>query len=152
MSGWRSYRDRGGEGGPEKLTILVVDDERRILESLAELLGDRYRVLTAGSGDQALAVFARERPELVLCDQRMPGSSGIDTLKRMREIEPGTIRMLLTGYSDIEVVIEAVNEQVLHRYVTKPWVNEELLGVVEEGAKRYLEESGLIGPDSGILF
>lgn len=152
MSGWKSYREKGEDGGPARLTLLVVDDETRILEALVELFGDRYRILTAGGGDQAIEVFTRERPELVLCDQRMPGSSGIETLKRMRELEPGTIRMLLTGYSDIDVVIEAVNEQVLHRYVTKPWVNEELLQVVAEGAKRYLDESGLTGPDSGILF
>ena len=152
MSGWKSYRDKGEDGRPVKLTLLIVDDERRIVESLVELFGDRYRVLTATGGDEALSVFGRERPELVLCDQRMPGSSGIDILKRMRDMEPGTIRMLLTGYSDIEVVIEAVNEQVLHRYITKPWVNDELLAVVEEGAQRYLEESGLTGPDSGILF
>jgi response regulator RpfG family c-di-GMP phosphodiesterase len=152
VSGWKSYREKGEEDGPFKLTLLVVDDETRILESLAELFGDRYRVLSAKRGDEALEVFEKERPELVLCDQRMPGSTGIETLKKMRELEPGTIRMLLTGYSDIDVVIEAVNEQVLHRYVTKPWVNEELLAAVEEGAKRYLEESGLTGPDSGILF
>jgi serine/threonine-protein kinase len=152
VSGWKSYRERSEGDGPFRLTLLVVDDEQRILESLVELFGDRYRILTAKSGDEAIEVFEKERPELVLCDQRMPGSSGIETLKRMRELEPGTIRMLLTGYSDIDVVIEAVNEQVLHRYVTKPWVNEELQKVVEEGADRYLEESGLTGPDSGILF
>ena len=152
MSGWKSYREKGEGAEPARLTLLIVDDEKRILESLAELFGDRYRILTASGGKRALEVFEKERPELVLCDQRMPGSSGIETLKRMREMEPGTIRMLLTGYSDIEVVIEAVNEQVLHRYITKPWVNEELLEAVADGARRYLEESGLTGPDSGILF
>jgi two-component system response regulator HupR/HoxA len=152
MSGWKSYREKGEGAEPSRLTLLIVDDEKRILEALAELFGDRYRILTASGGINALEVFAKERPELVLCDQRMPGSSGIETLKRMREMEPGTIRMLLTGYSDIEVVIEAVNEQVLHRYITKPWVNEELLEAVADGARRYLEESGLTGPDSGILF
>jgi two-component system response regulator HupR/HoxA len=152
VSGWKSYREKGGGAEPARLTLLIIDDEKRILEALAELFGERYRILTASGGEQALLVFAKERPELVLCDQRMPGSSGIATLKRMREKEPGTIRMLLTGYSDIEVVIEAVNEQILHRYITKPWVNEELLEAVADGARRYLEESGLTGPDSGILF
>ena len=152
MSGWKSYREKGEDAEPARLTLLIVDDEKRILEALAELFGERYRILTASGGKQALLVFAKERPELVLCDQRMPGSSGIATLKQMREMEPGTIRMLLTGYSDIEVVIEAVNEQILHRYITKPWVNEELLEAVADGARRYLEESGLTGPDSGILF
>ena len=152
MSGWKSHREQSEDLGSTRLTLLIVDDEKRIIEALTELFGDRYRVLTAGDGRQAIEVFTRERPELVLCDQRMPGTSGIETLKLMREMEPGTIRMLLTGYSDIDVVIDAVNEQTLHRYVTKPWVNEELLEVVAEGARRYLKESGLTGPDSGILF
>jgi len=152
VSGWKSHREQGQDAGTTKLTLLIVDDEKRILEALTELFGERYRVLTAKDGKEAIEMFTRERPELVLCDQRMPGTSGIETLKRMRELEPGTIRMLLTGYSDIDVVIDAVNEQALHRYVTKPWVNEELLEVVAEGARRYLKESGLTGPDSGILF
>jgi response regulator RpfG family c-di-GMP phosphodiesterase len=152
VSSWKTHRKEGEGAEPSRLTLLIVDDEKRILESLTELLGDRYRVVTAQSGEQALEVFAKENPELVLCDQRMPGSSGIETLKRIREMEPGTIRLLITGYSDIEVVIEAVNDQVLHRYITKPWVNEDLLAVVAEGAKRYLEESGMTDTDAGILF
>ena len=152
MRGWREYRKEGKLPESAKLTLLLVDDEKRILESLTELLSNDYRILTAKSGEEALALFTEHRPELVLCDQRMPGKTGIELLKELRDLEPGTIRMLITGYSDIDVVIEAVNEQVLHRYVTKPWENEELVKTVAEAASRYLEESGLEEPDSGILF
>jgi response regulator RpfG family c-di-GMP phosphodiesterase len=152
VSGWKEQQNRGEKPDTRKLRLLLVDDEERIIESLSELFRDRYRVLTAGSPDEALERFEEHRPELVLCDQRMPGQTGIELLKRMRDLEPGTIRMLITGYSDIDVVIEAVNAQVLHRYITKPWENEALIEAVEEGARRYLEENGLAGPDAEILF
>lgn len=156
MSGWRDYRKGGRKDAApdpaQKLQLLIVDDEERILESLSALLSDRYVVLTARGGDEALRLFKEKRPQLVLTDQRMPGRSGIELLKEMREIEPGSIRMLITGYSDIEVVIQAVNEQILHRYITKPWANEELLAAVEEAAGRYLMENRLAGGEPEILF
>lgn len=152
MSGWKEYRSRKGDADAPRLTLLLVDDEEKILESLTELLKGRFDVVTAKSGDRALALFAEKRPHLVLCDQRMPGRSGIEILREIKELEPGTIRMLITGYSDIDVVIEALNDEILHRYITKPWVNEELLEVVEEGAGRYRRESGMDDDDSGVLF
>lgn len=152
MSGWKDYGKKSGQPVPRRLRILLVDDEPRILESLEELLRDRYEIFTASGGEEAMRLFAEHHPELVLCDQRMPGETGIDVLSRIKEAEPGTIRILVTGYSDIEVVIRALNEQILHRYITKPWANEKLLEAVEEGAERYLAESGLAGPDAGILF
>lgn len=152
MTSWREHQIGGGEGDGPRLDLLIVDDEVKILESLSELFGDRYSVSTAGGVEDALATFREKRPQLVLCDQRMPGRTGIDLLREMREIEPGTIRMLITGYSDIEVVIEAVNDQILHHYVTKPWVNEDLVATVDRMAHRYLEENGLVGGDERILF
>lgn len=152
MSGWKEYRDKKGEAETPKLTLLIVDDEERILQSLTGLFEGRYQVVTGKGGEEALRLFDESRPELVLCDQRMPGRSGIEILKEMREREPGTIRMLITGYSDIDVVIEALNQAVLHRYVTKPWENDELVAVVDEMALRYLEENGLTDDRSGILF
>ena len=152
MSGWRDYRDKAEGSGTRRLTLLVVDDEERILESLTELFRERFDVVIARGGKEAIRVFRERRPHLVLSDQRMPGTTGIELLKEIRTIEPGTIRMLITGYSDIEVVIEAVNEEILHRYVTKPWVNEELVEVVTQCARRYLEENGLAGDEPGILF
>lgn len=152
MTSWREYESGGSTGDGPRLDLLIVDDEEKILESLAELFKDRYAVVTASKSEAALEVFREKRPQLVLCDQRMPGRTGIDLLREMREIEPGTIRMLITGYSDIEVVIEAVNDQILHRYVTKPWENDDLVSIVDQMARRYLEENGLVGGDETILF
>lgn len=152
MSSWKEYREKGEVPDPARLTLLLVDDEERILESLCELLRDRFHLLTARSGKEALEIFRERRPEIVLCDQRMPGKTGIELLREVKEIEPGTRRMLITGFSDIDVVIRALNEQILHRYVTKPWENEELIEVVTDAARAYLEESGLADTDKGILF
>jgi DNA-binding NtrC family response regulator len=151
VTSWREHESDGKREGP-KLDLLIVDDEEKILESLSELFRSRYEVSTASGAEEALSIFREKRPQLVLCDQRMPGRSGIDLLREMREIEPGTIRMLITGYSDIEVVIEAVNDQILHRYVTKPWENEDLVATVDLMAVKYREENGLVGGDEKILF
>ena len=152
MTSWREYESSGGKGERPRLDLLIVDDEEKILESLSELLRDRYTVTTASGADEALEVFREKRPQLVLCDQRMPDRTGIDLLREMREIEPGTLRMLITGYSDIEIVIEAVNDQILHRYITKPWENEDLVSTVDRMARTYLEQNGLVGGDEKILF
>jgi DNA-binding NtrC family response regulator len=155
MGSWKNYRD-GSAGGPDdagrRLKLLIVDDEEKILESLTEVFRDRFVVLTARSADEAREVFGRENPELLLSDQRMPGTTGIELLKEIKECEPGTIRMLITGYSDIDAVIEAVNHQVLYRYIAKPWKNEELVELVVSGARKWLEDAGIEGPSRQLYF
>lgn len=126
-----------------KLTLLIVDDEEQILKMLARLFRSEFRVVTANGGQEGLKKFDEERPELVLSDQRMAGMTGIEMLKAIAEKEPGTVRILITGYSDIDAVIEAVNRKLLDRYVTKPWNNDELVDIVKEGATRYLKNAGI---------
>ncbi|ACY17632.1 response regulator [Haliangium ochraceum] len=126
-----------------KLTLMIVDDEEQILKMLARLFRRDYRVVTANGGQEGLKTFDEERPELVLSDQRMAGMTGIEMLKQIAEKEPGTARILITGYSDIDAVIEAVNHKLLDRYVTKPWDNDELIEIVKEGAARYLKNAGI---------
>ena len=126
-----------------KLTLLIVDDEPQILKMLARLFRSEFRVVTANGGQEGLDTFDVERPELILSDQRMAGMTGIEMLKTISEREPGTVRILLTGYSDIDAVIEAVNHKLLDRYVTKPWDNDELKEVVKAGAARYLKNAGI---------
>jgi response regulator RpfG family c-di-GMP phosphodiesterase len=126
-----------------KLTLMIVDDEEQILKMLARLFRSEFRVVTANGGQEGLKKFDEERPELVLSDQRMAGMTGIEMLKTIAEKEPGTVRILITGYSDIDAVIEAVNRKLLDRYVTKPWNNDELVDIVKEGATRYLKNAGI---------
>src|SRR5690554_5996431 len=87
-----------------KLTLLIVDDEEQILKMLARLFRSEFRVVTANGGQEGLKTFDEERPELILSDQRMAGMTGIEMLKQMAEKEPGTVRILITGYSDIDAV------------------------------------------------
>ena len=118
-------------------TLLVVDDEVDVLESLRHLFHRSYRVLTANSGDQAVQTLRDHDVHLILSDQRMPGMSGDIFLSQARRIAPDAIRMLFTGYADIQAVINAVNEGHIFRYILKPWDAAELEGVIHQAAEQY---------------
>ena len=135
-----------------KLTLLIVDDEEEITKMLARLFRREFNVVTATGGRDGLKKFDAERPELILSDQRMRGMTGIEMLRAMKEKEPGTVRILITGFADIDVVIEALNHKLLHRYVTKPWDNNELIEIVKEAKGIYLRNAGLFPADRKILF
>lgn len=143
-----SRRAPGAAGSDRRLTLLIVDDEREILEILERLFARDYKVVVAAGGKEGLKQFRKHRPELVLSDQRMRDMTGIEMLKEIQRDEPGTGRLLITGYSDIDAVIEAVNCRLLERYVTKPWDDDELLLAVREAAQRYLRDAGARGPGS----
>ena len=117
--------------------VLVVDDEPEITRSVEEMLGRDYRVLTANSADEALALLEANQVSVILTDQRMPGGTGAELLARAIDIAPETTRMLFTGYSDISAVIEAVNRGRVYHYMAKPWRPEELKAVLGRGIERY---------------
>jgi len=119
--------------------ILFVDDEMNVLQSLKRLLLDEnYTVLTANSGEEALEVL-RNNPDigLIVSDQRMPGMKGAEFLEKAREMLPDAVRMLLTGYADLNAVADAINKGGANRYITKPWNDEELIQVISDAARRY---------------
>src|SRR5262249_54538097 len=118
-------------------TLLVVDDEVDVLESLRHLFHRSYRVLTAPGGDQALEMMSKNDVHLILSDQRMPGMSGDVFLSHARRLKPDAIRILFTGYADIQAVINAVNEGNIFRYILKPWDAGELEGVIRQAAEQY---------------
>jgi signal transduction histidine kinase len=118
-------------------TLLVVDDEVDVLESLRHLFHRSYRVLTASSGDEALQLLNKNDVHLILSDQRMPGMSGDVFLSHARRLKPDAIRILFTGYADIQAVINAVNEGNIFRYILKPWDAVELEGVIRQAAEQY---------------
>jgi signal transduction histidine kinase len=118
-------------------TLLVVDDEVDVLESLRHLFHRSYRVLTASGGDQALELLRKNDVHLILSDQRMPGMSGDVFLSQARRLQPEAIRILFTGYADIQAVINAVNEGNIFRYILKPWDAGELEGVIRQAAEQY---------------
>jgi len=118
-------------------TLLIVDDEPGVLESLRHFFHRRFRVLTAGDGAAGLAVLAREPVQVILSDQRMPGMRGDAFLARAREVQPDAVRILFTGYADIQAVVNAVNEGQIYRYLAKPWDPDELDALLRQAAGQY---------------
>jgi CheY-like chemotaxis protein len=118
-------------------TILYVDDEPDNLLALRAIFRRNYRVLTADSGPQALDVLAKETVHLLISDQRMPGMSGTELLARSQQQYPDQIRILLTGYSDLQAVVDAVNKGRIYQYITKPWRAEELQLIIRQAWETY---------------
>ncbi len=118
-------------------TLLIVDDEVDVLESLRHQFHRTYKVLTAGSGGQAVLALNTNEVQLILSDQRMPGMQGDSFLSQARRLQPDAIRMLFTGYADIQAVINAVNEGHIFRYILKPWDTVELEGIIRQAAEQF---------------
>jgi len=110
----------------EKFKLLVVDDEEDILDSLKRAFRRDYEVFTANSGQAGIDVLKTEQVDLIISDQRMPDVTGDAVLKFAQEHQPKAIRILLTGYSDMESLVRCVNEAGLYKYITKPWEPENL--------------------------
>ncbi len=114
-----------------RFTLLFIDDEPDIVDALRRLFRKKYRVLTATSGEAGIEIIRKEPVDLIICDQRMPDVTGDKVLATARTVRPEAIRILLTGYSDIEALINCVNEAGLYKYLTKPWEPEMLRLTVE---------------------
>ncbi|NLA42244.1 MAG: response regulator [Smithella sp.] len=115
-------------------SILLIDDEEAILEIMTMALADEgYDLRTAGSAEEALALL-KESPDvsLIISDQLMPGMTGVQFFTQARHICPDALRVLLTGYTDTDAIIDAINSGGIHRYLTKPWRREELLHTIRE--------------------
>jgi response regulator RpfG family c-di-GMP phosphodiesterase len=117
--------------------ILCVDDETANLRLLERLFRDSYEVFTAASGAEALELLAVHDVAVIVSDQRMPSMPGIDFLKQAAEIRPQTVRIMLTGYTDAGTLVEAINSGVVYKYVTKPWVNEDLAATIKRALQHY---------------
>jgi FixJ family two-component response regulator len=108
-------------------TLLLVDDEQSVLSSLKRLFRrDGYRILTATGGADGLALLATHEVDVIVSDQRMPGMSGVDFLREAKQLRPGTIRMTLSGFTELQSIIDAVNEGAVFKFLTKPWDDERL--------------------------
>src|SRR5262249_21718930 len=96
-----------------------------------------YNILLADSGAAALDVMSRQSVAMIISDQRMPGMTGIEFLKRAAALEPQTVRIIITGYTDAESLVEAINSGVVYKYVTKPWINSDLKATIQRGLQHY---------------
>jgi DNA-binding NtrC family response regulator len=123
--------------GLRKHCLLVVDDEPSVSASLHDLLRLEFRVLTARNADEAYRIMQEDEVHIIMTDQRMPRVSGVEMLTHVRVRYPHAIRILFTGYADVEAVIAAINQGRVFRFLKKPWQPEEIEGAVREAAAEY---------------
>jgi CheY-like chemotaxis protein len=118
--------------------ILVVDDEEAILETMTFTFEGEYEVLTSTDARRALGILDEKSPiAVVLTDQRMPNMSGVELLAEVWRRHPNTVRMILTGFADLEAIIEAINDGHVYAYITKPWEPDQLKQVMKQAVERY---------------
>jgi len=116
--------------------ILFVDDEPQVLETIS-LIFRNWHFVTAVGAEAALKAISDDKFAVVVSDQRMPGMTGAELLKKVREIAPETIRIILTGYSDMDSIIEAINSGEVWRFINKPWDNQKLKATVKAAVDLY---------------
>lgn len=117
--------------------LLIVDDELANLRIIERLFRHDYNCLTASSGVEAIKQIEQHDVAIVITDQRMPQITGIELLKQTAELRPHMVRILLTGYADVEVLVEAINSGLVYMYVTKPWNNDDLKQRVGRAIEHY---------------
>jgi len=145
--------ERGRNGGrpvssAHKPRLLVVDDEERILSALKSVFRSDYHVFATTDCDHALAFIAKYRMHAIVSDQRMPAMTGVELLRRAKEIAPGSMRILLTGYADLAAIVGSINDGEIYRFVSKPWDNNELRSIVREAVAVSIELADLAPPPS----
>ena len=117
--------------------LLIVDDELPNLRLLERLFRQDYCCLTASSGEEAIKLLSQHDVAIMITDQRMPQMSGIELLQRTAQLRPHMARILLTGYTDVEALVEAINCGLVHRYISKPWNNDDLKLKVSRALEEY---------------
>jgi response regulator RpfG family c-di-GMP phosphodiesterase len=115
-------------------TVLFVDDEPSILRSIKRIIHKtNINMLTATSGQEALALFATHDITMIVSDMKMPNMSGSELLEKVAQLYPETYRVILTGFADLDSIMQAVNQGGIHRYIQKPWDNQDLLLTIKDG-------------------
>ncbi|MGF1577919.1 MAG: response regulator [Gemmataceae bacterium] len=120
-----------------KHTLLVVDDEPDVCDSVHDLLRREFRVLKANSAEEGAKLLEDKEVQIIMTDQRMPEVTGVEWLSNLREGHPKAIRLLFTGFADIDSIILAINQGHVFRFIKKPWHPEELQATVREAAAEY---------------
>ncbi len=117
--------------------LLIVDDDTPNLRLLERLFSKDFQCLTASSGPEAIRLLEQNDIAILITDQRMPGMTGIDLLKRTSQLRPHMVRILLTGYTDVEALVEAINSGLVYMYINKPWDNDDLKLRVNRAYEHY---------------
>lgn len=122
---------------PAKYTLLIVDDEPDVCDSVHDLLRREFRVLKAHSGQEGFRLMQEEEVHIIMTDQRMPQVSGVELLTKVKARNPKAVRMLFTGFADLESIVAAINQGHVYQFLKKPWQPEELLDAVRQAALEY---------------
>jgi YesN/AraC family two-component response regulator len=130
--------------------IMIVDDEPANLRTLERLFRPDYQVVTAPSGAEALTLLTQHDVALLISDQRMPAMTGIELMMKTVAIRPQMVKILLTGYTDVGALIEALNSGLVYRYLTKPWNNDDLRTTVSRALEHYevMKSSHILGMEN----
>jgi response regulator RpfG family c-di-GMP phosphodiesterase len=120
-----------------KHCLLVVDDEPNVCDSVHDLLRREFRVLKANSAEEGYRIMQEEEVHIVMSDQRMPQITGVELLAKVKSRYPQAIRMLFTGFADLESIVAAINQGHVYQFLKKPWQPEELEGAVRQAAAEY---------------
>lgn len=118
-------------------TLLVVDDEPDVCDSVHDLLRREFRVLKAPNAEEGFRILQENEVHIIMTDQRMPKVTGVELLSRVRSGNPHAVRMLFTGYADLESIISAINQGHIFKFLKKPWQPEELEAAVRDAALEY---------------
>lgn len=127
----------------KKISVLYVDDEENNLFSFKAVFRVKYQVYTAISGDEALKILSEKPIEIIITDQRMPNMTGVEFLEQVIEKFPDPMRVLLTGYADMNAVVDAVNKGKIFHYLSKPWNEDELDITINRAYEAYLQKEKL---------
>lgn len=123
-----------------KARILIVDDDPKVIKALIRIFDkSKYEILFTTKPEDALDMLSNEI-DIIICDHNMPNITGIEVLKYAKEISPNTIRILITGYSDIEIAISAINQGSIYYFFSKPWKNVEIISVVKKAIRDKYEK------------
>ena len=130
-------RDEAAHAPPSKHCLLVVDDEPDVCDSVHDLLRREFRVLKATNAQDGFRLLREEEIHIIMTDQRMPRVSGVEFLETAKARNPNAVRMLFTGYADLESIVAAINQGHVYQFLKKPWQPEELLSAVRMAALEY---------------
>ena len=126
-----------------KISVLYVDDEQDNLFSFQATFRIKFKVITASNGDEALKLLEVKFVHVIISDQRMPQMTGVELFEKVQEKFPDPIRVLLTGFADMNAVVDAVNKGKIFHYLAKPWNEEELTATIERAHAAWLQKQAL---------
>jgi DNA-binding NtrC family response regulator len=123
---------------PLPLRILIVDDESENIKALERTLKPKFDIQSTGNPQEALSLVEKHEYAVVISDQRMPGMLGTDLLASIAKMKPLITRVILTGHTEVKEMLDAINRAQIYRYITKPWDNQELIGIIQQAADHHV--------------